>query len=92
MILLERRGNRYRCPVAFLADLEDNRKATVSSRGEVVKFLQKHPDQYFFLTSDASVEALSGEVDEQKVIYCGMLRWSSKRQTVEADPFKKADR
>jgi hypothetical protein len=87
MILLQRRGNRYRCPVAFIADLEDNRQATVSSKEEVVGFLQQHPDQYFFLTSDASAEALPGPVDDQQAIYCGMVRWSSKRKVLEGQPF-----
>jgi hypothetical protein len=81
MILLKR-GILYQCKSAFLADLNDVRRCTVSSRAEVYAFLREHPDEFFVLVGESrDLRELYGEKDSDAV-YCGLVKWKSKEQVL----------
>jgi hypothetical protein len=78
MILLERRGQRFRCASAFIAGVHDEeRLCGVSCREDVLAFLVQHPDRYFFLIHDATIED-SSEPAEKDAIFCGLVKLVSK--------------
>jgi hypothetical protein len=88
MVLLQKGTSRFRCPTAFIATLQDARQADVASKDDVVAFLKNHPDQNFFLMcGDRTVETVDETIEPDKVVYCGMVRWSSKRKALENQPF-----
>jgi hypothetical protein len=78
MILLEMSGKQLRCATAFIADLQSEEPlCTVSSRAEVLAFLVQHPDRYFFLIHNATVED-AGDIDEKDAIFCGLVKLVAK--------------
>jgi hypothetical protein len=78
MILLEKRGKRFRCASAFIAGVHDEeRLCSVASREDVVAFLVQHPDRYFFLIHDATIEE-GDEPDEKDAIFCGLVKLVSR--------------
>jgi hypothetical protein len=82
MILLEKRGRRFRCATAFIASVHDEQRVcSVSSKQEVVAFLIRNPDRYFFLIHDATIEP-GDEPDDEHAIYCGLVKFVSKEGTL----------
>jgi hypothetical protein len=78
MILLEKGGRRYRCSSAFIASLHDEQRlCSVSSKQEVVAFLVQHPDRYYFLIHDSTIEQ-GEEPDAERAIFCGLVKFVSK--------------
>lgn len=86
MIILHKNGKPFRCGAAFLADLDDRRKADVRSKGEVLAFLQKHPDEHFLLVADGEPthEAAPGGADG--VVFCGLVKWDTKQGALQNKP------
>lgn len=78
MILLEKGGRRYRCSSAFIANLHDEeRLCNVASKQDVVAFLVQHPDRYYFLIHDSTIEA-DDEPSAEHGIFCGMVKFVSR--------------
>ena len=78
MILLEKGGRRFRCSPAFIAGVNDEQRlCNVSSKQEVVAFLVQHPDRYYFLIHESTIE-LTDEPDDEHAIFCGLVKFVSK--------------
>jgi hypothetical protein len=77
MILLEKQGRRFRCATAFLASVHDEQRlCDVSSKHDVVAFLVRNPDRYFFLVHDSTIEE-SDEPNGNNAIFCGLVKFVS---------------
>ena len=79
MILLEKQGRRLRCATAFLAGVHDERRlCSVASKQEVVAFLVRNPDRYYFLIHDSTIETPDEEPSEENALFCGLIKFVSK--------------
>lgn len=83
MILVEKSKTLYRCVTAFLTDLDDKRQATVRSKGDVLDFLKKHPDQQFVLVADGEPAEESQAGDARTALFCGLVKWDSKTNAIQ---------
>jgi hypothetical protein len=78
MILLEKGGRRFRCSSAFIANLHDEQRlCSVSSKQDVVAFLVQHPDRYYFLIHDSTIED-GVEPGDEHAMFCGLVKFVSK--------------
>jgi hypothetical protein len=86
MIILQKNGKPYRCFAAFLADLDDRRQADVTTKADVLAFLQEHPDEHFLLLSDGEPTHEAAPGDEEQAVFCGLVKWDKKQRLLQNKP------
>jgi hypothetical protein len=83
MIIQQKNGMPYRCFTAFLADLDDRRKVDVTTKADVLAFLQKHPDEHFLLVADGEPVHEAAPGDEDQAVLCGLVKWDTKQGALQ---------
>jgi hypothetical protein len=86
MIILQKGGKAYRCPGAFFTDLNDRRQADVTSKADVLAFLQKHPDEQFLLVADGEPTQEVAPGDADGAVCCGLVKWDTTKGGLQSKP------